>query len=118
MLCCILGGDVARSGKFRCPIVRTGNVCIDTFAEEWYGEKGPIEKAVLARGVPVGGDRIGDRADENLVGYVDVRFACRSENCDSGSELALEGLIEGLRFMGLGRITSCAVANNCEQVLG
>jgi hypothetical protein len=49
---------------------------------------GPLEKSVLARGIPVGGDSVGDRADENLVGYVDDRFTSRSEDCDSGSELA------------------------------
>ena len=96
MLRCIFGGDVARSGKFRRPIVRIGDVRIDAFAEKRYGEKGPVEKAVLARGVPVGGDSVGDRADENLVGYVDGRLAGRSEDCDSGSELAWKRLISGL----------------------
>jgi hypothetical protein len=88
LLCCVLGGNVARSGKFRRPIVRIGNVRIDAFAEKRYGEKWPVEKSVLARGIPVGGDSVGDRADENLVGYVDDRFTSRSEDCDSGSELA------------------------------
>ena len=88
MLCCVFGGDVACSGKFRRSIVWIWNIRIDAFAEKRYGEKGPVEKAVLARGIPVGGDSVGDRADESLVGYVDGRFASRSENCDSGSELA------------------------------
>ena len=96
MFCCIFGGDVARSGKFRRPIVRIGDIRIDAFAKERYGEKGPVEKAVLARGVPVGGNSVGDRADENLVGYVDGRLAGRSEDCDSGSELAWKRLISGL----------------------
>jgi hypothetical protein len=88
LLCCVLGGYVTSSGKFRRPIVRIGNIRIDTFAEKRYGEKGSVEKAVLARGVPVGGNSVGDGADKNLVGYVDERFAGRSEDCDSGSELA------------------------------